>query len=119
MIHKKIIFPLLSFLWLLLTVAPSAVAQNNPYGIKDELYPIYERASNKANHDIGLLIADSLKIAARELGDRKAECLAYTIPLRYYMTIRNTDSLLKAVENMKEIAVKNGYTQYFTTPTTT
>lgn len=103
----------LLFLFISLLAYHSMQAQNNPYNIKDELFPMYERASNRAYHAIGLQIADSLKSAAREMGDKKAECLAYTIPVRYYMGARDTENLLKAVDDLKKVSSRNGYSQYY------
>lgn len=57
-----------------------ARAQNNPYKIDDSLYIIYQRATRWNTLPQGLLIADTLYAEATKKKDKKAQCLALTIP---------------------------------------
>ena len=97
-------------------------AQNNPYKINDKLYAIYNRAYIHRNSDIGLLIADTLFNEADKMKDRKAQCLALTIPILRYYGLRGyqgTDinvrlhNIERAVNNLKDFSRKTGYEQYY------
>lgn len=78
---RECILSRLCFLVLSVWVSLPSAAQNNPYKIDDALYPIYQRASKQARQQEGLLVADTLYQQALKLGDKKAQCLAYIIPL--------------------------------------
>ncbi len=105
------------FLILLLSVLAgfpiSAGAQNNPYKIDDSLYPLYQRAFKERANKQGLLLADTLYAEAVKKGDKKAQCLAYTIPTFHYFLRDDFDDLLKATSKLKEISRKNNYLQYY------
>ncbi|MDE5646322.1 MAG: histidine kinase, partial [Muribaculaceae bacterium] len=62
----------------------ASVAQNNVYGIRDDLYRIYANATDNVNRPECLEAADSMYRMARTMSDGKAMCLAQTIPVRYY-----------------------------------
>jgi signal transduction histidine kinase len=102
-------------LTLLLATSPSAVsfAQNNVYKIDDRLYPIYMRAFTVRSTDRGLAIADTLRTLAILYGDKKAECLAYTIVMQHdYMNL-DEEAMAKSVETLKMVSKRNGYMQYY------
>ena len=65
----------------------SVQSQNNPYKIRDELYPIYQRGAKYRVSAEGLRIADSLFAEAVRLNDKKAQCLALVIPTYYYVSV--------------------------------
>lgn len=88
-------------------------AQNNPYKIHDALYSIYLRADRLSNTSEGLSVADSLRLEALRIGDKKAECLAYTIPLKYYAKQSDCTKLEMAVEELKKVSRANDYLQYY------
>lgn len=88
-------------------------AQNNPYKIHDALYSIYLRADRLSNTSEGLSVADSLRLEALRIGDKKAECLAYTIPLKYYAKQSDCTKLEMAVEKLKKVSRANDYLQYY------
>lgn len=76
-------------------------AQNNPYGIKDQLYPLYNNAYNKRTTDEGLVLAKQLYDDAVRLNDGKAQCLALSIPMLYYFYADDKEGeFLKAVKSM-------------------
>ena len=83
---RECILSRLCFLVLSVWVSLPSAAQNNPYKIDDALYPIYQRASKQARQQEGLLVADTLYQQALKLGDKKAQCLAYIIPLQFYIS---------------------------------
>lgn len=90
-----------------------ATAQNNPYKIDDSLYPFLQKAIKMRNNPQSLLIADTLYDKATRLGDKKAQCLATTIPISYYYNKNDYDKLVQAVEKSKKEARRNNYLQYY------
>lgn len=88
-------------------------AQNNPYKIDDSLYSIYQRATKFRVYPKGMLIADTLYAEALEKEDKKAECLALTIPVIYYFNQADEENLEKAAEKLKEVSRQNNYLQYY------
>lgn len=90
-----------------------AGAQNNPYKIDDSLYSIFQRATRWRSQPEGLLIADTLYAEATRKNDKKAQCLALTIPTYYYSNTNQYDQLEQAVERAKEEARRNNYLQYY------
>lgn len=90
-----------------------ARAQNNPYKIDDSLYLIYQRATRWNTRPQGLLIADTLYTEATRKKDKKAQCLALTIPVYYYYAANNYDMLAQAAERLREESRKNNYLQYY------
>lgn len=91
----------------------SAEAQNNPYKIKDKLYPIFQRATKYRVTTEGLRVADTLFTEAVRLNDKKAQCLALTIPTYYYVSVAKYGELQQACDRLRSCARKNGYLQYF------
>lgn len=89
-------------------------AQNNPYGIKDQLYPLYNNAYKKRTTDEGLVLAKQLYDDAVRLNDGKAQCLALSIPMLYYFYEDDKEGeFLKAVKSMQDKALATGYRQYY------
>jgi len=115
--NKNTTYPSLLLVLLLLLMGGSPAcrlqAQNNPYKIDDRLYPIFMRADRQSKTPQGLDTADSLRLEARRLDDKKAECLAYTIPVKYYMEKSDYPQLEKAVKALMEISRANDYLQYY------
>lgn len=114
--HLGIVFILIFFF------SAVTLAQNNPFKINDKLYPLYQRAVLHRNSDLGLHIADTLFNKADKLHDKKAQCLALTIPIVRYYNINPSerpdhDKYLKlftsAVERLKDFSRRTGYEQYY------
>ena len=99
--------------WLATGITLPAAAQNNPYKISDPLYPIYLRAEHLNSSPQCLAIADTLRRESLRLGDKKAECLAYVIPMRYYVRQTNREKVEEAAEKLKEVSRANNYLQYY------
>lgn len=93
-------------LLLLTGLCISAGAQNNPYKIDDSLYPIFQRAIKWRTQPQGLLIADTLYAEATQKKDKKAQCLALTIPVSFYLSTNNYEKLEQAATRAKEEARK-------------
>ena len=77
----------------LLLMPVCALAQNNPYKIDDRLYR-----------------------EAGRLGDKKARCLALTVPMLYYFDLTGGDNeaaFLRAVDALQKESVSSGYRQYY------
>ena len=83
----KSIYRVICLLLLLGHFVP-AEAQNNPYKIDDSLFPIYQRATKFRTRPEGVLMADTLYEKAVKLNDKKAQCLALTIPVIYSLNSR-------------------------------
>ena len=98
--HKtcnKIYFNLLLLLAIAILPCTTALhAQNNPYGIDDGLYSIYERAYAIRRTPQAQTIADSLFAKAGKMKDYKAQALALCIPL-YYHYVRDDEKQMRAV----------------------
>lgn len=94
--------------------------QNNPYKISDSLFKIYTRAYDSRYNINGVTIADTLMREAVRLDDKKAQCLALTIPVIYHSSVYNgvnTDLAMRqirsATNSLKEKAKATGYEQYY------
>lgn len=81
---------------------------SNPYGIRDTLYHIYQRATHNRTTPLGLRTADTLYHEAAKMHDTKAMCLSRTIPLYHYFFKEEKAPLLKAVNELKAISEKYG-----------
>lgn len=107
--------------WLrLLLMAVAAVvscvcrAQNNAYNIKDELYAMYVEAYRDRTTMKGLQLSTRLYNRAVQLGDRKAQCLAYTLPVSYYYYRRDMEEqFVHAVSRLQDIAMRLDCPQYY------
>ena len=100
----------------LLLMPVCALAQNNPYKISDSLYPLYREAYAKRHSPQGLPLANRLCGEAERQGDRKAKCLALTIPVYYYADLTGNDNeaaFVRAVEALQKEALASGYRQYY------
>lgn len=106
------------FIWILLLPAflglsLPAKAQDNPYKIKNSLYPYFEKATKYRTSQLGLLVSDTLYAKAIHENDKKAQCLALTIPVIYYFNKRDTDKMEEAITKLQEVSRKNDYLQYY------
>lgn len=104
---------------LLLLAAVAAVscmcgAQNNQYKINDELFDIYVDAYRDRTTLKGLQLSTRMYNRAIQLGDTKAQCLAYTLPVSYYFFHNEQKRLFfRAVKRLQDMAFKLGHTQYY------
>ena len=98
----------------LLVVCP-AVAQNNPFKIDDRLYDIYRKAEKVRFKTQALELFEQMYSLAEQLGDRKAQCIALVIPVRYYYQIRTVGDtrFFQALQRLEDCSKKYGYIQYF------
>ena len=93
-----------------------AFSQNNPYKISDSLYPLYREAYAKRHSPQGVALADRLYGESDRQGDKKAKCLALTIPVYYYADLMGSDNeaaFVRAVEKLQKEALASGYRQYY------
>lgn len=88
-------------------------AQDNPYKIDNALYPLYERATKYRQDTLGLQIADTLYREAIRIDDKKAQCLALTIPVVHHYNHHNMEEFEKAVDRVQKVSRKNDYLQYY------
>ena len=88
--------------------------QDNPYRILDLLYKEYLEAFNCRTSQEGVRRARALYRHAEQLGDRKAQCMALTIPVIYYTMLHTDDAAFEhAVKELQDAATKYGYEQYY------
>jgi len=111
---------LLRIILLLVMVLPASFtsAQNNPYGIDDECYVLFQRAETLAgfvSDEEFNLINDSLLHTALSKRDNKAQVLYYVERVKHLnrRSIAFEERLLKAFEELKTISLSYGYKQYF------
>lgn len=97
---------------LLLFIANISFAQNNKYKINDQLYLLFLKADSARYTKEGLRLADQLYKKAVKMGDKKAQCLAYTVPVHYANDVE-PKNLKSAVDKLMAISRKNGYLQYY------
>lgn len=89
-------------------------AQNNPYKINDKLYGLYARAYSLRRSPSSLPVADSLYNKAVAIGDKKAQCLALTIPFLYnYYNGKTLADLEPSLKRLQDKALQTGYLQYY------
>lgn len=88
-------------------------AQNNIYKISDNLYELYMTAYNVRTEPRCLTLADSLYTLSGKQGDKKAQCIAATLPMDYYLHTNNTRKMEEVTKRCKEVARTNGYLQYY------
>ncbi len=89
-------------------------AQNNPYGINDQLYAMYNKAYSKRFIDEGLTLANRMYADAVRLKDGKAQCLALSVTMLHYFYAENEEEKFRqAVKAMQDKAIETGYLQYY------
>lgn len=99
-------------IWLLLCFT-GVMAQNNPYKIDDSLYELYQRAYRQRTRTQGLQIADTLYREAVRKQDKKAQCLAFVMPITYYFNHNDSQKIGEAVGRMKKEARQTNFLQYY------
>ena len=100
-------------LFFMLVAGPMPGRADNPYKIDDGLYAMYARAEHERSNEQCVAIADSMLTAALRIGDKKAECLALTIPMRYYRRKGTPEQFREWSDRVRETSVRNGYKQYY------
>lgn len=94
-------------------ITPPAVAQDNPFKIDNALYKLYMKAFKYRTSPRCIGLSDTLFHEANRLRDKKAACLAKTIPMSYYMNMDDSLTFVHAVHDLQEVSRKNGYLQYY------
>ena len=101
-------------LWILgICFALPVKAQKNPFKIDDRLYPLYLQAFKYRTDPRCIALSDTLFRESGRLGDKKAACLAKTIPLSYYMNFGDSIAFVRSVEDLEDVSRRNGYLQYY------
>jgi len=102
---------------LLLLLALPLQAQNNPYEIDDQCYPLFQECEKKVGTEGFDAVSRALLQKARETGDRKAETLYYVVALKNRTHTAPSPENDKAVEEaflqLKDVAKETGYIQYY------
>ncbi len=101
------------FLAVACVVVCPLVAQNNSYKINDELYNYYIEAFKERYTDAGLEMSKTMYNRAAAIGDRKAQCIALTIPIQYYYHNIKGREFEKALYRIQKEAQHYGYMQYY------
>ena len=115
---KQIYKVLICFLLTVLASAVKTQAQNNPYGIDDECFVLFQRAETMAgfvSDEKFNAVNDSLLHTALAKKDDKAQVLYYVERLKHLNRSLEKDEtrILKAFEELKTISLSHGYKQYF------
>ena len=88
-------------------------AQNNPFKIDDKLYEYYVRASNARRRPICVAIADTMYNMAMLSGDKKAACIALSVPVGHYQVTLQEEKFNSAADRLMAEARKNGELNYY------
>lgn len=91
----------------------AALAQNNAYGIRDDMFELYVYATDNSIRPEGLVAADSMYRKAKAISDGKSMCLAQTIPVRYYTGCDKRDSVFGWADRLGATAKATGNMQYY------
>ncbi len=119
--RKTVTIILLALCCLAGSVAPLA-AQNNPYAIDDECYKYFQQAELLVGKEGFEEVNNALLRTAITKDDKKAQTLYYVvrlknatrlIPNHTYTTEQQDREILQYMEDLKEVADKFGYPQYF------
>ena len=87
--------------------------KDNLMSIDDRIFPVYQNGLKHIVDSTVFVYKDSVIMLAKQYHDKKAEVLAYTLPLRYYFRQNDEEGMAKAVEECKFVARKNNFLQYF------
>ena len=115
---KQIYKVLICFFLAATASAVKTEAQNNPYGIDDECFVLFQRAEAMAgfvSDEKFNAVNDSLLHTALAKKDDKAQVLYYVERLKHLNRSLEKDEtrILKAFEELKTISLSHGYKQYF------
>ena len=97
----------------LMAVAVPCRAQNNPFGINDQLYQLYDKAFRERETRDGLALSQQMYRRAYVLNDHKAQVLALTIPMLYYYKQRNETEFERAVKELQDKALMYHQERYY------
>lgn len=98
---------------LMLCAVVTISAQNNTYKINDQLFALFNRALESKTSEESMLLADSMYKGAVIMGDKKAECMALTIPLMSYAEEGDSMKVEEHVRRVMEVSERNGYMDYY------
>ena len=100
-------------LMLLLAMTPAMAERDNPYGIDDDCYRIYDEARKYRNSPICLEYSKSIINLARQKGDDLAICAALCIPQQYYFYYGTEEQFFKSLEDLRKHAKDAGADMYY------
>ena len=119
--RKTVSIILLALCCLAGSVAPLA-AQNNPYAIDDECYKYFQQAELLIGKEGFEEVNNELLRTAITKDDKKAQTIYYverlknasrSIPSHVYTTEKQDQTILQYMADLKEVADKFGYPQYY------
>lgn len=97
-----------------IAVVCPALAQKNPFGINDKLYNMYIEAYRISTKPQSLDMARDMYSQALQLGDKKAQCMALTLPVNYWYYQRNhPEQFFNAVDKLQKKATECNIEQYY------
>lgn len=88
-------------------------AQNNPFKIDDGLYKMYTEAEQQIGKSKVPRLCEEMNREAIKKRDKKAQCLAYVVPLKHYIKIKDEKNISESAAKLRTISKKNGYMQYY------
>ena len=110
---KRLIYCFLIGLLLWPGIQLHTQAQNNPYKINDSLYAEYKEVLKFRSTPEAVRMAEALYEKARKMGDKKAECIALTVPVNAFFYGNDSAKLGEAVRRLQQVSRANGYLQYY------
>ena len=93
----------------------SAKAQNNVFKINDKLYKVYTKVHKDLRKKSSLKTLDSLFVAAKRIGDVKAQCIFACGKVDYFLLIEKNDisHLEKEAQQAMNFCKKTPYKYYY------
>lgn len=88
-------------------------AQNNPYGVDDACYELYEAANSLVGKDEFSHTVMELENLANKVGDEKAQTLAGALRLRHAVKMKSEREIEEQFAHLKEDALRTGFLQYY------
>lgn len=90
-----------------------AWAENNTMHINGELYEMYKQAFKQRTRQEGLRLAWRMYGQAVLKDDRKAQCLALTLPMAYYFYVQSDKEFYRAADRLQTEALRLGEEEYY------
>jgi signal transduction histidine kinase len=89
-----------------------ARAQDNPYGIRNDLYEYYKQADAHIQSERLPAMADTLLQRAKTAGDKLAQCMALDLKVGHAYFSFDVNQVKAALEPLKECALATGNDNY-------
>lgn len=88
-------------------------AEKGKLDIDEKAYLMYVEADKKRYTDEGLKLSQKMYEYAVSIDDKKAQCLAVSIPVYYYSKKRDTEQVKAATDRMRKVAKDTHQMKYY------